>query len=80
VSCQLHAPAALSLWELAYGTHWIWGWVGASTGLSDAEGRKILALPGLKLRPLGRPVRSHDEQAVYPAESVEAAADPSTTK
>jgi hypothetical protein len=27
-------------------------------GLDDAEKRKILPLPGLKLRPLGRPARS----------------------
>jgi hypothetical protein len=27
--------------------------------LDDLENRKFLALPGLELRPLGRPVRSH---------------------
>jgi hypothetical protein len=39
------------------GTHWIGGWVGPRTGL-DVERRKILLLPGIELRPLGRPARS----------------------
>jgi hypothetical protein len=32
-------------------------WVGPRVGLDDLEKRKFLTLPGLKLRPLGRPVR-----------------------
>jgi hypothetical protein len=32
--------------------------VGPRTGLDDMERRKILPLPGLELRPLGRPVSS----------------------
>jgi hypothetical protein len=35
------------------------GWVGPRTGLDDVEKRKFLILPGLELRPLGRPARSH---------------------
>jgi hypothetical protein len=41
------------------GTHWIGGWVGARTGLDGVETRKILLLPGLEFRPLGRLARSH---------------------
>jgi hypothetical protein len=44
------------------GTHWI-GWVGPRAGLDNMEKRKFLTLPGLELRPLGRPARS---QSVYP--------------
>jgi hypothetical protein len=36
--------------------------VGPKTGLDDVERRKILPLPGLELRPLGRPIRS---QSLY---------------
>jgi hypothetical protein len=44
------------------GTHWIGGWVGPITGLDDVEKIKFLTLPGLELRPLGRPDRS---QSLY---------------
>jgi hypothetical protein len=40
------------------GTHWIGGWVDLREGLDDLEKRKFLTLPGLELRPLGRPARS----------------------
>jgi hypothetical protein len=40
------------------GTHCIGGWVDPRTGLDDFEKRKFLTLPGLELRPLGRPARS----------------------
>jgi hypothetical protein len=40
------------------GTHWIGGWVDLRAGLDDLEKRKFLTLPGLELRPLGRPARS----------------------
>jgi hypothetical protein len=40
------------------GTHWIGGWVNPRAGLDDMERRKFLTLPGLELRPLGRPARS----------------------
>jgi hypothetical protein len=36
--------------------------VGPKAGLDDVENRKSLTLPGLELRPLGRPVRS---QSLY---------------
>jgi hypothetical protein len=32
--------------------------MGARAGLDDVEKRKFLFLPGLELRPLGRPARS----------------------
>jgi hypothetical protein len=48
--------------ERAPGTHWIGGWVNPRAGLEDMEERKLLILPGLELRPLGRPARS---QLVY---------------
>jgi hypothetical protein len=38
------------------GTHWIRSWVGLRSGV-DTRG-KILSLPGIELRPLGRPARS----------------------
>jgi hypothetical protein len=38
--------------ERAPGTHWIGGWVDLRAGLDD-----FLTLPGLELRPLGRPAR-----------------------
>jgi hypothetical protein len=43
-------------------THWIGGWVGLRTGLDDVEKRKFFILPGLELRPFGRPARS---QSLY---------------
>jgi hypothetical protein len=43
-------------------THWIGGWVDPRAGLDDVEKRKFLTLPGLELRPLGRPARS---QSLY---------------
>jgi hypothetical protein len=51
-------PGCFTPGEIAHGTHWIWGWVGPRTGLDDMEKRKILALPELEIRPLGRPARS----------------------
>jgi hypothetical protein len=46
----------------ASGTHWIGGCGGHTAGLDDVEKRKFLNLPGLELRPLGRPARS---QSLY---------------
>jgi hypothetical protein len=43
-------------------THWIWGWVVPRTSLAGVEKRKFLTLPGLELRPLGRPALS---QSLY---------------
>jgi hypothetical protein len=44
--------------EMAPGTHWIGGLVGPRTGLDDVERRKILLIPRLELRTLGRSARS----------------------
>jgi hypothetical protein len=44
--------------ESASGTQWTEGWVGLRTGLDDVERRKILPLPGLEFRNLGRPTRN----------------------
>jgi hypothetical protein len=44
--------------ERAPGTHWIGSWVDIRAGLHNLEKRKLLTLPGLELRPLGRPTRS----------------------
>jgi hypothetical protein len=52
---QLHSPAAFTPGEKASGTHWVGGLVGPRTGLNDVERRKILPLPGLEIRRLGRP-------------------------
>jgi hypothetical protein len=54
-------PGRFNPWERAPGTHWI-GWVDARAGLDDVEKRKLLTLPGLELRSLGRPARS---QSLY---------------
>jgi hypothetical protein len=48
--------------ERAPGTYWIGGWVGPRAGLDDMEKWKLLPLPGLELRPLGRPACS---QSLY---------------
>jgi hypothetical protein len=51
-------PGRFTLEEIAPGTHWIRGWVDLRAGLDDVEKRKILILPELELRPLGRPAHS----------------------
>jgi hypothetical protein len=51
-------PGRFTPGERAPGTHWIAGWVDLRAGLDDLEKRKFLTLPGLELRPLGRPARS----------------------
>jgi hypothetical protein len=58
MSDQLHAPAAFPRGEKAPGTHWIGDWVDPTAGLDDVEKRKLLTLPRLELRILGRPARS----------------------
>jgi hypothetical protein len=55
-------PGRFSLGARARGTHWIGGWVDPRADLDDVEKRKFLILPGLELRPLGRPVHS---QSLY---------------
>jgi hypothetical protein len=51
-------PCRFNPGESATGTHWIGGWVDPIVGLDDVKKRKFLTLPGLELRPLGRPARS----------------------
>jgi hypothetical protein len=51
-------PGRFTPVEEAPGTHWIGGWVDPRASLNDLEKRKFLTLPGLKLRPFGRPTRS----------------------
>jgi hypothetical protein len=61
-------PRPLYPEEKAPGTHWIGGWVDPGAGLDDFEERKFLTLPGLELRPLGRPARSQSLYRLrYPA-------------
>jgi hypothetical protein len=55
-------PGRFTLGEKAPGTHWIGGWVDPRAGLDDVEMRKLLTLPGLEIRPLGRPACS---QSLY---------------
>jgi hypothetical protein len=55
-------PGHFTSGEKAPCTHWIGGWVGPGAGLDDVEKIKFLTIPGLELRPLGRPARS---QSLY---------------
>jgi hypothetical protein len=48
-------PCRFTPTEKAPYTNWIGGWVGPRAGLDDVEKRKFLTLPGLELRPPGRP-------------------------
>jgi hypothetical protein len=59
-------PGRFTPRERAPGTHWIGGWVDLRAGLNDLEKRKFLALPGLELRPLGRPVAIPTELSRLP--------------
>jgi hypothetical protein len=53
-------PGRFTPMERANDTHWIEGWADPRAGLTTW--RKYLTLPGLELRPLGRPARS---QSLY---------------
>jgi hypothetical protein len=55
-------PGRFTAEERAPGTHWTGGWVDPRAGLNDVVKRKLFTLPGLELRPLGRPARS---QSLY---------------
>jgi hypothetical protein len=55
-------PSRFTPGKRASGTHWLGDWVGPRAGIDDVEKRKCLTLPGLELRPLGRPARS---QSLY---------------
>jgi hypothetical protein len=59
-------PGRFTPGERAPGTHWIGGRVRPRAGLDDVEKRKFLTLPGIKLRPLGRPARSQSLYRRYP--------------
>jgi hypothetical protein len=48
-------PFRLTPGERAPDTHWIGDWVGPSVGLDNKKTWKFLTLPGLELRPFGRP-------------------------
>jgi hypothetical protein len=43
-------------------THWVGGWTWPRTGMDNVEKRTFLTLPGLELRPFGRPAHS---QSLY---------------
>jgi hypothetical protein len=51
-------PGRFTPGERAPCTHGTGDWVGPRTALDDVERRKILTLPGLELRLLGRPART----------------------
>jgi hypothetical protein len=55
--CSASHPSRFTAGERASGTHWIGVWVCPRAGLDDVEKSKFLTLPGLELRPLGRPAR-----------------------
>jgi hypothetical protein len=53
-------------------TYWIGGRVDPRASLDEVEKRKFLTLPGLKLRPLGRPARSQSLYRLsYPGSQVQ---------
>jgi hypothetical protein len=57
--------------HLTPGTHWIGGWVDSRAGLDDVEKRKFMTVPGLKLRHLCCPARSHSLYRLrYPAPEI----------
>jgi hypothetical protein len=51
-------PCRFTPREITPCTHWIGGWLDPKADLDDMEKRKFLTLPGLELRPPGRPARS----------------------
>jgi hypothetical protein len=51
--------------ERAPRTHWIGGWVDPRAGLDDVEKRKLFILPGLELRPLGRPASRYNFSILF---------------
>jgi hypothetical protein len=56
--CSASRPALFNPGERAPGTHWIGSWVDPGAGMDDVEKGKCSTLPGLGLRPLGRPACS----------------------
>jgi hypothetical protein len=57
-------PGRFTPGERAPDTHSIGGWVDHRASLDDMENRKFLTIPGLELRPLGRPASSQSLQSV----------------
>jgi hypothetical protein len=55
-------PRPLYPGERAPATRWIGGWVDSRATMDNVKKRKLLTLPGIKIRPLGRPDRS---QSIY---------------
>jgi hypothetical protein len=55
-------PGRFTPGERAPGNYCIGGLLGPRAGLDYLEKRKLLTLPGLELRPIGRPVRN---QSLY---------------
>jgi hypothetical protein len=55
-------PGRFTPGEKAHCTHWIGGWMDLRTGLDNMEKRKISTLPGIEIRPFGRPGHS---QSLY---------------
>jgi hypothetical protein len=55
--CSASRPEHFTPGERVPGTRWIGGWVGLRAGLDYMEKIKLLTLPGLELRHLGRPAR-----------------------
>jgi hypothetical protein len=60
--CSASRPGRFTPGKMVHGTHLIRGWVDPIIGLDDVEKRKFLTLPGLEIRPLGRPARN---QSLY---------------
>jgi hypothetical protein len=58
-------PGSFTPGERAPATHLIGSWVDPKAGLGDVGKRKFLTLPGLELRPLGRPARSQSLYGLY---------------
>jgi hypothetical protein len=56
---SISRPGRFTPEERAPGTHWLGSWVDLRAGLDDLMERKLLILPGLELRPLGRPASSY---------------------
>lgn len=45
------SSTCFTFWGKAHGRHWIGSWTGPITGLDIMEKRKIVPVPGIKLRP-----------------------------
>jgi hypothetical protein len=69
--CSVSRPGRFTPGERVPGNHCVGGWVNLTAVLDDVERRKFLILPGLELRPLGRPARSRSlYQLSYPGSHI----------